>query len=1035
MERMMRHFLLWLTLVLISHAHAATNPLDTHPMNSAEVKSLLDNPPTVFSSGPLWVWNDRMTEEQIVHDLDSLAAENVMQVYVHPRPGLMTPYLSKEWFDRWEFALQEAKKRGMLMWIYDENSYPSGFAGGHVPAQMPESRGKGLVMKKVEKLDPTKLPPQLLKVFDLKINQDITKKAKTLKEPKDGNFALFSLKHSEQTGWFADRTYVDLTKPGVTEKFLEVTLNPYKKRFGHEFGQTILGSFTDEPHITPGRSRGELHWSDNLPARFKQQCGYSILHHLPSLFLEVGDWKRIRHNYYKFCLDAFSRRWGIPYSEYCAENNLAMTGHYWEHGWPGMHHNSDNMAMYQWQQVPGIDCLFNQYNEGVNGQFGNVRIVKEVASVANQMGRHRKLCEIYGGGGWDIRFEDLKRIADWNAVFGINLFNQHLTHTTLRGARKHDYPQSFSYHAPWWDEYSVQGDYLARLALVMSSGEEINEILLIEPTTTAWMYHTRPQSNPKLHALGKQFQQAVVDLAKYQIEYDIGSEDLIEKHGQITDKGLAVGERTYSVIILPALMENIQSPTLNLLEKFKGDIYHLGTEPPKRVDGKEKLFPAALAKRIQHHSVKELIHPLTFASPSSAKFNDDDNEQGILYHQRRVLDDGMLLFMVNTSLEQSCSGNVIMQGQGVESWDLETGQVNPYPYRGRAGHVMCAYNIPPAGSQVLFFTKQPTKQVNEEQKTPLLTIPANGPAEVRRDAPNVLTLDYCTVTAGGETIEDKLFYNASKFIWQKHGFPANPWDHSVQFKDELISHAFPKNSGFTAKFEFTIENEVPDAIETAVERADLYSITCNGTLIKPEEGQWYLDRHFQVLDLADTAKTGTNQLTLKAQPMTMYHELERVFIIGDFSVHPADSGFKIKPEEPLILGPWNKQGLPFYADSVTYTQKFKVNETNGTFFVTLPAWYGSVAVVNVNGKKAGTIYHQPYRCDVSNFVVPGTNQISIAVIGTPKNLLGPHHNKPKLGLASPWSFRHGPEPGPPAGENYHMLEYGLFAPFELMGRN
>ena len=32
----------------------------------------------------------------------------------------------------------------MNIWIYDENSYPSGFAGGLVPETMPDSRGRGL---------------------------------------------------------------------------------------------------------------------------------------------------------------------------------------------------------------------------------------------------------------------------------------------------------------------------------------------------------------------------------------------------------------------------------------------------------------------------------------------------------------------------------------------------------------------------------------------------------------------------------------------------------------------------------------------------------------------------------------------------------------------------------------------------------------------------------------------------------------------------------------------------------------------------
>ena len=51
-----------------------------------------------YSSGPLWVWNDLISEKQITDTLNDLAAQHVKQVWVHPRPGLMTPYLDKAWF-------------------------------------------------------------------------------------------------------------------------------------------------------------------------------------------------------------------------------------------------------------------------------------------------------------------------------------------------------------------------------------------------------------------------------------------------------------------------------------------------------------------------------------------------------------------------------------------------------------------------------------------------------------------------------------------------------------------------------------------------------------------------------------------------------------------------------------------------------------------------------------------------------------------------------------------------------------------------
>lgn len=76
--------------------------------DSSQVRALFADPPREYSSGPLWVWNDMLTESQIVDTMQDLAAQKVRQVFVHPRPGLMTPYLSSDWFRLWKVALKEA---------------------------------------------------------------------------------------------------------------------------------------------------------------------------------------------------------------------------------------------------------------------------------------------------------------------------------------------------------------------------------------------------------------------------------------------------------------------------------------------------------------------------------------------------------------------------------------------------------------------------------------------------------------------------------------------------------------------------------------------------------------------------------------------------------------------------------------------------------------------------------------------------------------------------------------------------------------
>ncbi len=68
------------------------------------------------------------------------------------------------------------------------------------------------------------------------------------------------------------------------------------------------------------------------------------------------------------------------------------------------------MAMAIYTDIPGIDQLMNNWGNGPGAQFGNDRAVKEVRSIANQLGKKRILSETYGASGWEISFADQKRL-------------------------------------------------------------------------------------------------------------------------------------------------------------------------------------------------------------------------------------------------------------------------------------------------------------------------------------------------------------------------------------------------------------------------------------------------------------------------------------------------------------------------------------------------------------------------------------------------------------------------------------------------
>ncbi len=1259
-----------IALNVIALAMAAPPTFAQKIGDSAAARRVFVDPPREYATAPLWVWNDLLTDDQIRGTLRDLAAQRVRQAFVHPRPGLMTPYLSDEWFRLWRVALDEAERLDMHVWIYDENSYPSGFAGGHVPQQMPESRGRGLVLR--SQPQPPSLDSETLGAYRVEGDSivDVTADIRQGRSPGQGPFWMATVARAANSPWYGDRSYVDLMYPGVTEKFLEVTQQAYKKHLGDQFGRRILGSFTDEPNVRPA---GGLPWTDRLPAEFHKRWGYDLLPHLPSLAAAVGNWKQVRHDYFQVVLDQFVEHWAKPYARWCEQNGIAFTGHYWDHEWPNCVGVPDNMAMNAWQHIPGIDCLMNQYQEHTHAQFGNLRFVRETQSVCNQLGRERFLCEVYGAGGWDLRFEDMKRIADWLGVLGVNLFDQHLSYVTLRGARKADHPQSFSYHEPWWDAYHVLADYTTRLSAAMSSGQQRNEILVLEPTTTAWMYQADPTHRGRLNELGATFFDFLKALEAAQVEYDIGCEDVIARHGSVaggasggqgigagqTASGsarLVVGQREYATVVLPPLTETLRAETVALLEQAaSGGLRILCCgPPPSLVDARPSPRLAKLAdsptwQRLEPAATVEALIP---RGPEQCVIRRAADDPGILFHQRRQLADGDLLFLVNTSSEHASRGTVTTPARAIQQWDLFTGAARDWPCTTDAAGVSIEFELPPCGSLLLWLARDAAPPADSHGQAASQTPPCaisgalvgavgqppaatpvapRGPLEARRIEPNVLTLDYVDVSAGGESRRDLYYYPANQFVWRAHGMARNPWDSAVQYNDELISKTFPPDSGFEVSYRFTIDGAVPRPLWLVIERPDLYTIQCNGAAVQVQAGQWWLDKAFGKLDITASARAGETVVTLKAQPFTMFHELAAAYVLGDFSLRPEQSGgFTIvSPRPPGLVrglahstdlegvswlssgigfqrdprsnkgndpapsvvfdlgrqvdlaaidiwnyneatlpsrgvksleilaaatpdfaagakslgefelaaapgGPrgahtalaqrlavvapgvryvkfailanyngvrfpaadggkdhafvglsevrflapaadgrpqriqgvkihsasselaasgsfdrravhlvddsglgeaavgWDQQGMPFYAAGVAYRQTFDVAHATGRYRVRVPRWYGSVAKVVANGQVRGILVSQPWEVDVTGAIREGENAVEVVVIGTLKNTLGPHHAGSATGSAWPGMFQRGPEHGPPPGDAYHTLGYGLFEPFTLL---
>ncbi len=103
------------------------------------------DPPAAYRSAPFWSWNDELTDDELRRQIGAMHQAGQGGFFMHARVGLRTPYLSDAWFARVRTCIAEAARLGMDAWLYDEDRWPSGFAGGLVPAQDVAFRARALL--------------------------------------------------------------------------------------------------------------------------------------------------------------------------------------------------------------------------------------------------------------------------------------------------------------------------------------------------------------------------------------------------------------------------------------------------------------------------------------------------------------------------------------------------------------------------------------------------------------------------------------------------------------------------------------------------------------------------------------------------------------------------------------------------------------------------------------------------------------------------------------------------------------------------
>jgi hypothetical protein len=958
------------------------------------------NPDVIFRPAPFWSWNDSLDKEEMKRQIKEMSKQGWGGYFCHSRIGLVTGYLTDDWMEMINTAAQEAGKIGTYAWLYDEDKWPSGYAGG-ILAKEEKHRDRCILMLK---------------------KADITNCDVVLKEFIYNGQEYVICRHIMPLGdeWFNGTTYVDLMNSDTVRAFLDSTHEKYKEACGKHFGKEIPGVFTDEPCYFMNKYYKDnrfilmkaLPWTEEFSEFFEKLKGYSVLERIEELFININDYRKTRFDFFDAATRLFVNNFTKQYSKWCSDNDLKLTGHFMGEDTMMLQIEYIGAAMphYEYMQWPGVDKLSRNITDLV--------AIKQLTSVTEQLDKERAVSETFGCMGQQTSFFHRKRIADWQAVLGINFINHHLSLYSMRGERKRDYPPNFFYQQPWWNCEKAFSDYLARLSYTVTQGKRDVDILILHPISSAWCEYT-PLDELKdtlstIKNLDSELSQISKTLAAKKLDFHYGDEIIMENHGRIENGKLAVGKHTYSTIVVPTLI-NLRKETFNLLKEFadadKENNIVLVSPLPNRLDGELCNIEWPKNSKIVNstsEAVKELDRK--YSDRISIKNVVDGTDDDKIFLQERTSEDGKYILTAN--IAEKCSVDSIISIKSKLSplaLDLFTGEVFDIPFERRGERVNIKAKYRPAGSLLIYFpnhiveTKKSPSCLGSgvEFKTQYRVVETIEKHNFSIDESNVLRLDNITLFIDGQKVLDneivpKAWYDI--FYKTKDGTP------------------------FEAHYGFEVARVPEGELYAVVEMAEnLDSITLNGQPLQPlrqkeaplrfDENANWKDISFVKLPFnASILKEGSNRLIIKGKkvnnitgigthrPVEDYKEhrpteVENIFILGDFSVRDVNrKRFFMDGEKTAVdLRDLTATGYPFYGGSVTVQYKFNIKDKEAADFIRINEINAACIEVYINGVHAAVKHWEPYIFDISQFLKEGENTITIKVYSTLFNLLGPNH--------------------------------------------
>lgn len=582
-------------------------------------EALFRRPGPEYRSAPFWAWNNALDEALLLRQVRLFADMGYGGYHIHARNGLATPYLGDAFMRLVRLCHDAGNKLGLKTWLYDEDRYPSGAAGGLVtsdpafhgrfllwtpyaygkaPADYPKSTYRGSRQENGHWLG-----AWVVALNDSGHLKGYKRLAVASPEEADGELCVKGPEadgtHSrvwhaylETTAcgpWFNGQTYLDTLNPKAVRRFIEITHERYAAVLGGFFGQSVPGIFTDEPQTVGKGCLPFAHalrdvsmpWTGDFAATWQATYGEDILDCLPEIFWESADGlpSRRRWQYHEHAAERFVSAFSDTLGYWCEAHGIRLTGHLMSEASLLAQNGALGEAMrhYRSFQLPGIDILADQREWTT---------AKQAQSVARQKGSEGVLSEMYGVMNHDLDFRSLKLQGDWQAAMGVTVRVPHLTHASLADEAKRDYPPSFGYQSTWHRELPWLEDHFARLNTVLTRGQPVCRIAVVHPIESYWLrFGPQDQTGDLRQEMDSQFHELCRWLLLGLHDFDYLSESLLPEYCKVGDAPLPVGQMHYDVVIVSGSISLRRSTVERLLAfaEAGGQILIAG-EPPTLMD-------------------------------------------------------------------------------------------------------------------------------------------------------------------------------------------------------------------------------------------------------------------------------------------------------------------------------------------------------------------------------------------------------------------------------------------------------------------